>query len=1163
MRKHLSKLFVIATTCLITATGWTLVEKPKQPSDVPEVGYRYPVVTAPLLPAPPAIDGNIEGAEWGGAAQTAPFVALTSGVAADEPATSWIGYTPDALYIAFHFERPPSALEPLAGKEPMMVWRDDAVELFLRPEFGARWEYNFVGNAAGVYEEGRRDGNTDKAWKADWKYAARRTPKGWQGEMAIPFASLNLSTPAPGTAWEMNLMSNRKSPRGELAAWTYMKQWSSLEDFGYLVFGGAVPAVRVLQAGEVSRNEVGVVLEVSNFTDKESTVAVQTSLFQPKQAGVEYFSTVEVAANPLGAQAEVKEQIPAPTVVKEALQQYQTVKQRTQDVVIPARQSRRILLTKPSTRGAYAVHYQVRDAQSGMLLGAAAHPFFRRAPIEIEATPFLLGAGVVQITTDYRKVAGVQDGDFLTVQWRDEAGAKVLQEESQPINLKAQQTTLNIPVKGLNAGRYQILARISGAGGEERGERQQEFSLPAIPAWWGNSIGKPEAKDIVPEPWTPMRKTATGLEVWNRQVTLGAALQPSQISNGKISMLARPMTLDVQAAGLKLAPMEVTMQKKTGISYRQPVSGNGFTGELLLESEFDGFMKYTLRLNPQGKASLDRLVLEVPIKPELATHFRHGHLGTPAQQTETEGTYNYGAMKQDLSLPFTDTVWLGNDEMGFEWCAETDQWWSPENPRETVQILRGPDATTLRINLVSKTRVLNQAVQFQWAILPTPVKPMNEEILHDLRLAQSGWSLNDAKTGLKENTDKFIDALREADVNAYHQFGWGPESPLALFSPDGWSAPYYRPTELDKVRREAYREVNDLAYQKGIKWSIAYTIFSSVFPDWPNVGELWKEQAQYPYSPSLRGTYMYCPAEPFTDWYISELSKMIETTNINGVYLDSSPDPRICSQPHHGHGYTDEQGKRHGTYPVFQNRELHKRIYTLFHGEKTTGGLVYAHNSHFPFMAVESFADVHHCGEGSDLKREYLIPKFYGKPFGIPVSFTRWNNPLYPEKRMHSWRVVLQVDSTIKAHPAYVVSREANKLYPDAVDSLGRERVVNGYDEDSLVVYKIWQVQKNFPYEQAQWIPFWKAAPYAQTGDEDMLPAMHVAPGKQALVVVSSFKSTPQTVNLKLDWKKLGFDWQKVKLVDSITDEVLTPTAQGVTLEVLDNRWRMFSVRPQ
>ena len=141
-----------------------------------------------------------------------------------------------------------------------------------------------------------------------------------------------------------------------------------------------------------------------------------------------------------------------------------------------------------------------------------------------------------------------------------------------------------------------------------------------------------------------------------------------------------------------------------------------------------------------------------------------------------------------------------------------------------------------------------------------------------------------------------------------------------------------------------------MAHNKGIKWVIVYAIWNN-FPDWPGLEKFWQEQSLYPLISNFGG-YIYCPKKPFADWYIATLRKTIEELDIDGVYLDSSPDPRICTNLHHGCGYIDENGNLHGTYPVFATREFHKRIYFLFHGEVKKGGLIYAHNSHFPFMKV-------------------------------------------------------------------------------------------------------------------------------------------------------------------------------------------------------------------
>ncbi|MBM4049995.1 MAG: hypothetical protein FJ279_33275, partial [Planctomycetes bacterium] len=648
----------MAWALVLAAEAHAAIIKPQAPSDSPAVSYRWPIATAPVMAKAPTMDGAVGREEWAAAAQLAPMVTLEHGLATDETTAMFVGYTAEALYIAFKFGRPPYALEPKSSPEPLAVWGDDCIEFFLRPEFGAKWEYSFVGNAAGVHEEGRRKGNTDKGWKCDWRYAARRTDWGWEGEMAIPFASLGVATPKPGEVWEIAPVRNQKTPRQDLACWSYLKDWNACEDFGYLAFGGDAPAVRVLQAGEISRNEVGALVEVANFTAKDATLTVNMTLLKPKADDLEYFSVVDTAANPLGQQTDAKDSVDAKKVAETALQRFAVLKKAEQTLTVPARQTRRIPFTTESTRGNYILHYEVREAQSGAILSAGPLPFYRRAPLEVALTPYLLSAGVVEVAADYRKLLGVQQGDQVVVQVLDPGRTKVLREKREAVNLAARQTVIDVPASDLPPGGYAVRCLLNAADGQSKAEREQDFKLAPKPAWWDNKFGCPEATDSVPEPWTPMspageprpyggEKTASGFEVWNRKVTLGEALQPSQIANGRVEMLARPVRLDIKAAGLAWGAVEVVKATKTGIAWRQTLRGENLSGELLLSAEFDGFMKYTLRLEPKAAATLERMVLVIPLKPEVVTHYQHGALGTPPSRTEVKVTKGYGVLQSE------------------------------------------------------------------------------------------------------------------------------------------------------------------------------------------------------------------------------------------------------------------------------------------------------------------------------------------------------------------------------------------------------------------------------------------------------------------------------------------------------------------------------------
>lgn len=1153
-------LLALGGLILTVNVSQAAITRPKTPSEAPAILYRLPVVTAPLIKPAPVIDGTVGKEEWAAAAQTAPMINLETGLATDESTTLYFAYTTNTLYVAFQFSRPPYALEPLCKEG---VWRGDTIEFYLQHNPAVKWSYVFAGDASGAGDEGKKESGTDKSWKCDWQYKARRTDWGWEGEMAIPFTSLDTQTPKVGDAWFIAPVCNQQTPTPDLACWSFLKNWvAAREDFGYLVFGGEAPAVRIINAGELSRNEVGMNLEAANSTSKDADLEVRLTLYQPKKNDAAYLKEVDTAANPLGPQAEIKEWLDADKVVQPVLQQYNVILKEEKNLVVPAGQSRRISLVSESTRGNYLIQYQVIDSASKMVLAGGPFPFFRRVPLEILITPFILSSGAVEIIADYLKLTDIQEGDMVVGQILDDSG-KVLKEAQAPADLKTHRTAMDVPVAGLPVGAYTVQCLIKDKEGKTRAERKTPFTLPKIPDWWNNPYGHPEITDTVPEPWTQMVKTKKGFKVWNREITLDDALQPVQMTCGQTPLLIKPVSLQMKATGLSWGKPDVIKEKKTGISWKQALKGDGFTGELLLETEFDGLMKYTLTLTPTGKAVLDQLVLEVPLKPEIVTHYHHGALGTPPSYSAIQVHNGMGAVpKEGLALPFTEEIWLGNDEMGLEWVAESDQWWTPMEIKKTMEIVKADSATILRINMVNQPRTFQQPIKFQWGLLPTPVKPMNQELMRHLRFAQGAFTLDESMTKLNETTEIHLDALVEGDVNAYNIWA-GHLRPESVWNQD-FGAPGYRPTPLNEVRKKAFREATEMAHKKGIKWVVVYAIWNC-FANWPDIGELWKEQALFPTSPSIGdGAYLYCCQKPFADWYIALLRKTIQEVGIDGVYLDSSASSHLCANIHHGCGYVDEKGNLHGTYPVFATREFHKRIYYLFHGEVKKGGLLYAHNSHFPFMAIESFVDVHHCGEGSQLTRDAAIPRFYGYPFGLPVSFTRWNSPVYPETRMNSWRFVLQVDSQIKAHPSYAIDR---KKFPDAgkkTSNVDRNTLLQkGYAKDGEALWPVWQAYKTFPWEGSQWHPAWRIGSLATTGDDDLWVCMHLNPGKAALITVSSFKEQDANCKVKLDWKAMGFQPDKVIVTDKMLFKEIPSEPDGVTLDVKTKLFRFFEIRPK
>jgi hypothetical protein len=102
----------------------------------------------------------------------------------------------------------PAAIRIRSGVRDGALWSDDdAVEIFLRsPALGASGHAQIVVNAGGS----RTDLFSGRlGWNAEWQAASKVTAKGWQTEVAIPFASLKEGLDA-SSGWTFNIARTRR-----------------------------------------------------------------------------------------------------------------------------------------------------------------------------------------------------------------------------------------------------------------------------------------------------------------------------------------------------------------------------------------------------------------------------------------------------------------------------------------------------------------------------------------------------------------------------------------------------------------------------------------------------------------------------------------------------------------------------------------------------------------------------------------------------------------------------------------------------------------------------------------------------------------------------------------------------------------------------------------
>jgi hypothetical protein len=170
-----------------------------------------------------------------------------------------LAYDDQNLYVAFHcLEEDMKRCKTECTKRDDSVWKDDSVGIDLDIAHSHKFFHRLFANAAGVIcdqdfaKEGLRAGDT--SWDMDWSATASKAADGWNVLMTIPFKSLGVTTPKPGTMWGVNL-TRRSVPAFERSTWaTCRPAIQDLPAWGHFVFASDDSPIVYIQQSEENRN---------------------------------------------------------------------------------------------------------------------------------------------------------------------------------------------------------------------------------------------------------------------------------------------------------------------------------------------------------------------------------------------------------------------------------------------------------------------------------------------------------------------------------------------------------------------------------------------------------------------------------------------------------------------------------------------------------------------------------------------------------------------------------------------------------------------------------------------------------------------------------------------------------------------------------------------
>jgi len=432
--------------------------------------------------------------------------------------------------------------------------------------------------------------------------------------------------------------------------------------------------------------------------------------------------------------------------------------------------------------------------------------------------------------------------------------------------------------------------------------------------------------DKVPPPWTPVEaeRKSDGVEVrvWGRGYFFSPSAFLQRVETQGKNILASPVTLKARVDGRAVAwnKGRITLKgtSRTAASLDQAVESDAATLRVNTRIEYDGYMIFDCVVRSRRTVSLDGLTLEIPLKTRYAK-LCYGDRVLPKNRKIPMAAWYRGMVKGDLAFRFSGNIWLGDEERGLVWQAESDEDWHYADEQKAIEILPRGDTTTFKAHLVDVPTKLaaGESLRYKFVLQATPIKPLLRDPW-DLRVArQEPWGRAFNLPDRRTNGVPTLQYLKSAGFR--HIF---------YRVADIW--PY--PIPVHKPFARALHRLIDETHASGLKLYpyLIHERFPVMAPEFDLNGlrmakrpTRWYVQGGPPRrnhprpgplvieygSNSQACLFMCAKSKALQDMYIHSLARRLDEYGDDGVYLDGTTAIVPCENELHGCGYRDGNGK--------------------------------------------------------------------------------------------------------------------------------------------------------------------------------------------------------------------------------------------------------------
>ncbi len=673
------------------------------------VALNHPRVVIPKISGEVDLSKGPPGGVWRKAAWINNFVPENRFCILKQPTRAGIMYDDTNIYVGVIMDnyRPPIAN---SDKSDTGLMRDDAVEIIFEPP-GFRKKFGGVLSLT-LNPDGLKDDGINYNFKVNFKWDGRVFIEGnrWMAIFAVPFDSIGVK-PKCGDVWGFNIARFIPDLPGLLyrpISWSAvgMNEFHKADSEGQIVFGNCE----------------------ANSTIGKITVDNKIFFSGKCDNGKELICLLEDEKNNFVSNA-----------------------------VIPFK-SKGAKGTLPlASSGRYKLKLAIIDRNNNML-NVDVKPILIEPAVYIKARRYPVhGTADIVITIRRMNRAGAKPGRIKVV-WFQKGktlGRKVVNLVDNKLPVKK-----IVDLGELSAGKVVVKVSVleknppgnvafptPGSVVKEKSGRVDviyEFVQPKCPKWANNKIAEPTDEPI--KPWPAVKIEGQKICVWGRRYDFRDSFLPVKIESNGHQILAEPIKLDFVSKG-KFVDFQMVRDSGFKVSSRggkvnfcRKFKSKAFEITANVSAEYDGLIWLDIKVHNKRKQSVDRINIEIPLKKEYSTLQTHW----PYVRGEYRDLNSMPVPDSGLKLPFVPIVWVGNTEAGLEWFAESDEGWSPKNPKNAIEIVKRNESTIMIIHYQDKQQKLEGDKHIRFGLIASPVKPWPTNYYEDKARILSGlnWGYN-------------------------------------------------------------------------------------------------------------------------------------------------------------------------------------------------------------------------------------------------------------------------------------------------------------------------------------------------------------------------------------------------------------------------------------